>query len=134
MSAVLLALQLVCGTAKAEWVSVGSSDNGKVSSSIDVSGIRVEGAIRRTPVRRSFAPHTQRGAGDNAGKWAHEIVGINAYNCSDLTYRTESLVWHYEVGTDFATPTYLFPGPWLPIEPNSLVQAEAQSICTWKPK
>lgn len=126
-------LMLVLGTAQAaEWVKVGASDDGRITTAMDVSGVRVVGQIRRTWVKREFAAHTQRGVGANADKWAKAVVGTNAYNCNDNSYRTESLIWYFEDGTDYATPTALFPGPWLPIGPDSVVQAEHKFICSRK--
>jgi hypothetical protein len=132
---ILLALLLPSVAAHgAEWAYAGTSDDGHIKTYVDTSGVRVSGGIRRTWIKRQFAPHTQRGVGAYADKWTREVVGVNAYNCSDESYRTESLIWYYDDGTDYSTPTDLFPGPWLPIAPDSLVRAEWHFICAWKPK
>jgi clan AA aspartic protease (TIGR02281 family) len=46
---------------EAQWVSLGSFNGGKLEDFVDVSGIRIDGDVRRAWIRAVFVPHTVHG-------------------------------------------------------------------------
>ena len=132
---ILLTLLLASGTAQAsEWVSLGKSDDGKQAIFVDVSSVRVAGQIRRAWFKTVLAPHTVRGTGEDVDKWESDEVGQNAFDCSENTRRVEALIIYYEGGGDHTLPARMFPSPWEPVPPDTLVSVEMHFICAWKPK
>jgi hypothetical protein len=131
----LFALAIASGATHAEpWIRAGTSDDGNIKTAVETSSIQIAGTTRRARIQRTFASHTQRGVGENANKWATKVVGVNAYKCDADVFRTESLIWYFDDGTDYATPMALFPGPWMPVGPDTVVRAERKVICGWRPK
>jgi hypothetical protein len=132
---VLLALLLACGTAQAsEWVSLGKSEDGTKETFIDVSSIRVVGAIRRAWFKVIYAPHAQRGSGSDANKWWNYTMEREALTCAEETFRLEGLLIYYDDGTTNSVPSISFPTSWEPVPPDTMYEVQLRFICTWKPK
>jgi hypothetical protein len=131
---ILVALLLACGTAQAsEWVSVTTVNHGKQELLVDVSSIRVAGEIRRAWVKYVYAPHSERYS-DDVNKWVREAVSRDAFNCREETARDEALIVYNEDGTIDAVPANLYPTPWAPVQPDTLLSDKMRFICAWGKK
>jgi hypothetical protein len=127
----LLTLLLACGTAQAsDWVSLGKTDDGKEEGVVDVSSIRVAGAIRWAWVKFLYAPRTH---GSPEHWWASDM-SREAFNCADETHRREALTVYYEDGTNGSDPAANYPTQWQPVLPDTIGNAEMQFICAWGKK
>jgi hypothetical protein len=129
----LLALLLACGTAQASnWVSIGKDAVGH-EAFVDVSSIRVVGAIRRAWFKAVYVRHTMRETGGpDANKWWSTSVHRRAFNCGEETTRSEALTVYYEDGTNGSDPAANYPTPWEPVPPDTVLSTELQFICAWK--
>jgi hypothetical protein len=134
-SSTMLALLLVCATAQAsEWVSFGRARGEVLEGFIDNSSIRVMGNVRRAWIKLIYAPHTVRGFEDNAKKWQSYSVSRVAYNCIEESSRTEALNIYFDDGTTLIVPSARLQPSWESAPPDTVVSAEMQFICAWKPK
>ena len=131
----LLVLLLACGAAQAaDWASLGKSDDGAQEVFVDGSRIRVKAGIRQAWIETLFAPRTRRGVDENASKWQQRSIALYSYNCNDETVKIESLATYFDDGTIYTTPADSNSGPWRPVPPDTLLNAQMQFICAWKPK
>jgi adenine-specific DNA-methyltransferase len=82
------------------WVSIGKDAAGH-ETFVDVSSIRVVGAIRRAWFKSVYVSHTMRETdGPDANKWWSASVHRRAFNCGEETTRSEALTVYYEDGTN----------------------------------
>jgi hypothetical protein len=133
--AVLLALLVACGTARAsEWVSLGTSNGGKTEHFVDVSSIRVMGGIRRAWTKQSFARHTRKDSAVNSDKWELYWLTRTAFDCGNEASRTEAFTIYYEDGTHWTASMPADSEAWAPAPPDTILSAAMQFICAWKPK
>lgn len=128
----LVVVLLAYGTAQAsEWVSLGKSDSGS-QHFLDVSSIRVAGPIRRAWIKTVLAPQSFREpTGPDANKWWRASIVRTAFNCNLEASRNEAITVYYEDGTNDSDPTQT---EWRAVTPDTLLSAEMQFICAWKPK
>ena len=132
---ILLALLLACGTATAsEWVSVGTSADGKTEFFVDATSIRIAGGIRRAWIKFVFPTHTKRAFGDDANKWeSYRLVRV-AFNCEQEASRVEAGTSYNTDGTSYTPDLVSSQLSWSPVTPDSAENAEMTFICAWKPK
>ena len=129
---ILVTLLLACGTAQAsEWVSIGRSNDRAQETFIDVSSVRVVGAIRRAWFKVAIAPQTQRGEGPDANKWWSYTMEREAINCAEETERSEAATIYFSDGTSSPLPAESYPKPWHPITPDSMDHVRLRFICAW---
>jgi hypothetical protein len=133
MRKILMAMLLLsCGTAQAaQWVFVLKSDDGKQDSYVDVSSIRVAGAIHRAWEKNIYKPHSYKGEGAPARRWWHDSVNLFAFDCNEETVRSESITVYYEDGTH---GTESATTAWQPVPPDTMLSAVMQVVCALKPK
>jgi hypothetical protein len=112
-----------------KWVPIGSSQYKGGEFLVDVAGIQVAGAIRRTWLKIIFSPHTEKLPHDKT--WESSTISRDAFNCEEGTHRDESLTIYYEDGTSMVPPD-AFPGPWKSVIPNSMADIEMKFVCAWK--
>jgi hypothetical protein len=128
-----MALLLACGAAQAtEWVSLGKPDNNQ-EIFVDVSSIRLGGAIRRAWIKGVYAPHTMKGGGKYANKWETETMSHFVFDCGEETVSIESGIAYFDDETSFSTT----PGTAMatrPVAPDTVFSVEMRFICAWKPK
>lgn len=131
----LLGLLLaVCGVTEAsEWVSAEKSVDGKVELFVDVSSIRVAGAIRHAWIKTVFGGKGQKGEGVDANKWASNGVMRNAFNCDEETSQVEAVTIYFTDGTNRSEPALIFPTPWTPVAPDTVLSTVMRFVCVWKP-
>jgi len=130
----LLVLLMACGTAQAaDWVSIAKANGGKQEFAVDVSTILASGDIRRAWVKSTFAPRTMRAPHSWTKWWAYNLAR-EAFNCAEETYSKEALTIHYEDGTVLLVTDEPLPTPWIPVAPESVLDAEMKFLCAWKLK
>jgi hypothetical protein len=131
---IFLALLIVGGTAHAsEWVSLGKTDDG-TEAFVDVSSIRVTGAIRRAWMKTVMPPQTAKGEGsDGKEKWMSSIVNRFAFNCADETSRYEATTYQFDDGTNNRADARSYPSTWQAVTPDTVWEAEMRSVCRYKP-
>ncbi len=133
--AIMLFLLFAYGPVQAsEWVSLGKSADEKSEASVDVSGIRITGTVRRAWSKMVFPPHTAKGSGPNSDKWKSSEVSLEAFDCDNQTGRTEAVTIYYYDGSNWTAPAASFPFPWTPVPPDTALSVAMQFICAWKPK
>ena len=136
---ITIASLLTFATAQAaSWALAGKSDDGKAKDLVDVSSIKIDGAIRRARLRIVYAQHAQRGIGENAYKWlSHELIS-ESFDCGHGSGRVEARTVYYEDGSDNSVVTealHAYPTAWKPIGPRSHPESDFMHfVCTWKPK
>jgi hypothetical protein len=124
---VLVALLLACSVAKAaEWVSVAKSNNGEIEAFVDVSSIKVAGAVRRVWDKTNSVTPVYF-----MGKQVSEQVMSMSFNCTDETVRPDYVIYYY---MDRTNDSETGNGIWVPIAPGSVWQHEMKFVCSWKPK
>lgn len=110
------------------WMPLGTDADGENEFSVAVSSIKVNGAIRRAWVKRVSAPK----AGDAAvepGEWVSYSLSRYAFNCQRELWRIEALIQYYEDGTAWSAPARIFPNPWGPVPPDSVLNDELRFVC-----
>jgi hypothetical protein len=128
---ILFTVLLACGAVQAaDWLSIGKTVNGNDEVFVDVSGILVvDSSIRRAWVKTVHAPH-----GDQQSNRETQSVASYSFNCEEKSFRHEAFTAYYEDGTNYAMPVDRYPDSWEPVPPDTLLSAELQFVCAFKPK
>ncbi len=118
-----------------KWVSTDSDDQG-TESFVDRSSVIVTGDTRHAWSKRVYLPHVERGALEDADEWKKEEMVRFGFNCSEQTYRIESLTIHYYGGKTYSDPVSIssFPDPWQPVPPDTLLSVQMNLICSLTPR
>jgi hypothetical protein len=98
------------GASASEWIDVAQSKDG-TTLQIDVSRIRIEGAIRRAWLKSVPPSHTMKGP---------SLMRV-AFNC---------LIGSHTVNLDILAKLE----KWDPIPPDTALSSGMQFVCLWKPK
>jgi hypothetical protein len=102
------------GASASEWIDVVQSKDG-TTLQIDVSSIRIEGAIRRAWLKSVPPSHTMKKRhGD------YSLMRV-AFNC---------LIGSHTVNLDILAKLE----KWDPIPPDTALSSGMQFVCLWKPK
>jgi hypothetical protein len=130
-------MKFVCAWGDAhglQWWSLGALEDGKREYFVDVSSIRLADGIGRAWINTIFKPHTKRGLHADATKWMAKQLMRSSFNCSDETTTSDGLVTYYDDGTVGTVPAEANSGAWQPVPPDTMLSAEMQFVCAWKPK
>ena len=131
-SLVAVVLSLACGTAQAsDWKSTGTNAKEDFETFVDVSSIRVTGDIRLAWIKFVYEPTTVRGAGIHSQKWLDRELVRYAFNCAEELARVEAQSTYFEDGTLVSPSADLFPAPWAPVVPDTMIESWMQVVCAW---
>lgn len=131
---ILLALLLTCGAAQAsDWVSVYKADDGQREMLVDVSSISDSGSIRRVWAKMTYARRTENDPSDPIKRTSYNLARL-AFNCTEDLSRTEAVTVYYEDGSVEALPPAMYPKPWEPVPPDTVLSNVMEFVCAWKPK
>jgi hypothetical protein len=120
----------------AEWVFVGELMQERQQAFVDVSSIRIMGAVRRAWIKWTFPI-------DPAHKAQERILYGTAFNCTNETNRDEAEIIVYNDGTHYSEGTYgegiewVIPAdistkPWLPLPAGTPWHAAMIFVCHWR--
>jgi hypothetical protein len=129
-------LVLACSaTPRAEWVSVADSWNadGKVSHFVDVSSIRIDGAIRNAWIRDVF-PKPIRVHAIGAHYKILFLMTRFDFNCREEKYRDVAQTQYLDVRLYRRAPSSEYPGPWAEVHSDTFQHREMEFVCAWAPK
>jgi hypothetical protein len=127
---ILLALVLTCTSARADqWVPVPALTEGAGRTFVDVSSLRVDGAVRRAWFKFIFAPQATRGGGGDANKWQSFLVVRDAFLCDAKSSRIEAEDVHFDDGSVSAASADYFPTRWRRVAPNSVIGRKLAYVC-----
>lgn len=129
----LLVLRLASTSASAsDWLSLGKGNKGRYEEFIDVSSIRIAGAVRRVWSKTVLAPGFQRGTERHSNTWWASFVSRDAFNCSEETARTEAMTVYFADQTIEPQPAENYPTAWKPVQPDTIESTEMAFVCAWK--
>jgi hypothetical protein len=130
----MLVLVLACGVAQAaDWVSFAKRDDLPSEMFIDNSSIHINGEIRSARTKTIYAPHALR-VPDSENKWVKESQSRESFNCTEETFRTNSLSAYFYDGTNSSAPAEVAPTKWLPVPPDTVLKHLMHYVCAWTPK
>ena len=132
-SNIMVALALASGAVQAvNWVQVGTGKDG-TKVSVDTSSITLAGSVRQAWLKMIFPAHTQKGFGDNAGKWVEFNLNHSAFNCSEGTSRSDALIDNFDDGTNQQVPAEELSGDkWESVPPDTALASAMKVVCGWK--
>jgi hypothetical protein len=130
-----LVLLLACGSAQAaDWVSLTKSADGLSEHFVDISSIRIAGAVRSVWTKQVFAPHTTRGVAEDAKKRESYQLMHLVFNCSEETWRGESATVYFDDGTNWSDLNGIYRTTWQSTPPDTVLSVQMKAVCAWKPK
>jgi len=112
-----------------KWTLVGESDNGELKVFFDLSTLRVNGGVRHVWAKEVSA----RAADADDQEIDHEIV-LEAFDCQNGMERWESFTQYLTNGKVIHAAPELFPKPWSPVPPDTVVGNMMKYICAGKPR
>jgi hypothetical protein len=126
-----ITLLLACSAVQAaDWLSIAKTANGNDEVFVDVSGILlVDNSIRRAWVKTVHAPRDEHQSNRET-----QSVASYSFNCEEKSFRHEAFTAYYEDGTNHAMPVDRYPDSWEAVPPDTLLSAEMQFVCAFKPK
>jgi len=133
---ITLTVLLACNPAAraSEWVLAAHSRDHSEKMFVDVSSIRIIGDVRHVWDKLVPKPNTMKGTGENAKKPITYELSKSAFNCSDETEKSESVVVYYDDGTNESLMPEALSKRWEPIPPDSVLSDEMHFVCAWKLK
>ena len=130
-------LLFACGTAQSsEWKDLGGSPDRRHTLSIDVSSIRIDGAIRLAWFKHQYAPSLKMhdaGGPDRYKVWSYSLVR-HGLNCTNETYQLDANTIVFYTDGSSGSDSSFNRLPWRPGPPDSFAEMEMQTVCAWKPK
>jgi hypothetical protein len=123
---ILMLLAVVSNCAMAEWVQIGSSDDGAMTVYANPATLRKVGNKVKMWDLGDYKIAQDSGKGDQF----MSIRGQSEYNCKEEQYRTLYLSFHSgNMGAGEIIGSHPDPKKWLPVMPESLIEALWKFAC-----
>jgi clan AA aspartic protease (TIGR02281 family) len=111
-----------------DWLSVGQSKDGLQRLYVNHSSVRVKDGIRSAWFKTVFSPHTFRGV-EQRNKWMSAIIFRDAFDCEQVTGRTEEATEYYDDDTKLSVPVAELRGGWSSVRPGTRFNSEMGVTC-----
>lgn len=98
---------------------------------IDTRTIEIYSTIRRATFLYEYPDETEKGTGDDAGRWKFIQWDNEAFNCANATYRVEQRQTRFTDDKLTKVAEASLSKDWKPVAPHTLIDAGMKFLCAW---